>query len=127
MAYTDIAYCDTVNTSTAWVAADDPTKQLAIDMGELWIDKTYTCVISDPVQDNLQRANALLADKHVNGDLYEVQEGEIKSKSVTADTVSSSKEYLQGSGTVDPFAEVNLLLGSVCSINSGSFFITVRV
>lgn len=127
MAYTDIAYCDTVLSSTAWVASTDTEKQTAIDMGELWIDAEYSCVADSPVQTSIQMANALLADKYINSVLFAVNEGEIESKSVKAGSVETERTYFKGASIEDSFAEIKMLLNSECSINHSSVFVTLRV
>ena len=131
MSYTDIAYADTINTSTEWVGSSDPEKQVAIDTGEIWINSKYTCAVTDPVNDNLQKANALLADMYIQGTMFSVVEGNIISTKVKADTVESEKTYSEGTQQgSNPFAEIDLLLGSVCTIGgytSGGILATRRV
>lgn len=126
MAYTDIAYCDSVLTSVAWLAADDIQKQLAIDTGEIWIDSGYVCSTST-VEDSVQRANALLADMYINGTLFTPQDATLESKSVKAGSVETEKSYFQQDISNPQFSEVKLLLGSACTINTSAGFSVMRV
>lgn len=117
MSYATIAQADTVLTSTEWYSLTDAEKQYALDIGTLWIDEKYSCTATDPVQDSLVTANILLADMKAKGTIYNQKEGSIKSKSSKADVVETSKEYTSGTQQGDnPFAEIELLLGSVCSV-----------
>lgn len=127
MAYTDIAYCDTVNLGVEWVEATDTEKQRAIDTGELWINAEYACSNTDPVDDNIQRANALLADKFIKGEFFTPETATISEKTVKAGSVETSKTFQGGQRSEDSFAEIKLLLGSVCSISSTAQFVVVRV
>ncbi len=127
MVYTDIAYCDTVLSSAAWVAATDTAKQTAIDTGALWIDKNYSCSLTSPVQDSIQLANALLSDKYINNTLFVQPDQVIESKSVKAGSVETEKTYFKGIEPEDQFSEINLHLSSVCAVNYNTVFKTVRV
>lgn len=127
MAYLTEAEADTMLSSTEWTGASSAAKQHAIDTAELWIDERYTCVSTDPVQDNIQLANALLAEMYIKGTLFKPRDSSVKSKTVKAGSVETSKEFEGGQMSEDALAEIKLLLGAECSINLGATFKTVRV
>lgn len=126
MSYATIADADLVLTNTTWTALSSDDKQVALDAGTLWIDAKYTCAVTDPVEGNLVRANILLADKYVSGNMFVPVEGNISVKEVKAGTVSSKKEYDIGTQVgVNPYAEIELLLGSVCVITTNGLSLKV--
>ena len=127
MSYATIAQADAVLTDPSWTNLTDSEKQYALDIGTLWIDENYICTATDPVQDNLVQANILLADKYANNLLFVPNEGIVSKKTSKADVVEVSKEYETGStSSKDEFAEIKLLLNSVCDINYIQTFKTMR-
>jgi len=127
MSYATIAQADLELTTEPWISLTDEQKQAALDIGTLWIDDKYSCAVTDPVEPALVQANILLADKYVNGVMFVAPEGVITSKKVKADSVESEKSYQNGTQQgVNPYAEIELLLGSVCAINSSLSEFTVR-
>lgn len=120
--YTDIPYCDSVLNSPCWVSSSDEKKQNAIDTGALWIDDKYICEITEQVQD----ANALLADMYVNSILFLPQSAEVESTKVKAGSVETETSFFESSLSNSQFSEVTLLLNSSCVVNSSSGFRVVR-
>jgi hypothetical protein len=119
--YATISEADAILQAEPWVSLDSDNKQYALDIGTLWIDEKYYCTVDFVIPETLQRANILLADMQVRGSLFVAKEGEIISKSVSAKSVSTSKTYSDGTQLgVNPFAEIELLLNTVCmKVNSG--------
>lgn len=117
MSYATLEEANALLTSTEWVGADDATKQQALDTGTLYIDNDYTCTVADPVDSSLILANVLLADMYVQGILFAPKSGNLKATTVKAGPVTVSETFSNSDQTIDPFAEIKLLLGSVCSAN----------
>lgn len=120
--YTDIPYADSVLDSPCWVSSTDEEKQTALDMGALWIEDKYICQLTEQVQ----YANALLADMYVNSILFLPQSAEVASTKVKAGSVETETDFFESGLSNSQFSEVNLLLNGSCSVNSSSGFRVVR-
>lgn len=116
MAYVTIAEADTFLSSSEWTSLTTTEKQYAIDLGEMWIDKNFTCTVEDPVQEVLQRANSYLAELQAKGTLFTPKGGDVESVSVKAGPVTVSEKYENSEQAVDQFDEIKLLINSTtCS------------
>lgn len=135
LGYCDITFADTVNSSSEWTSASDDEKNLAITYGRLYIDQTYTCEDSEwdtsdysTIPYEVQRANAILAEQYVLGELIQnpedinsgpVTKDRVKAGSVEVETtyMASQSKYIK---FVDQKPEITMLLSQVCSIGSSN-------
>lgn len=131
--YCNIAFADTVNISTEWIALSDDEKNLAISYGRLYIDKNYTCSDTDwdtsdysTIPDEVQRANAMLAEQYTLNELFPTENvsGPVTREKVKAGSVESDISYMgseaQYTKFVDQKPEITLLLSFSCSLGSAN-------
>lgn len=120
MSYISVAEADTfLIDSSEWSAASVTEKEYAILLSSKWIDGEYTCTVSVPVQDEVQYANAYLADMYVKGTLFSPSGGAVKSVLVKAGPVTVEEEYSDSEQAEDAFAEIRLLLSSTtCTLKT---------
>lgn len=130
--YCDIAFADDINLSDEWQYSEDEQKDFALTMARLYIDKNYSC--SDDLWDTsdyttipeeVQRANAVLAEKYIKGLLINTEtpiSGPITSKKVKAGSVETTTTYLGGySNTpkkIDQNEEVTIMISAYCTWGS---------
>lgn len=139
-AYTDVTYANSVNQGKAeWDGASSAQKNDALVKSRYYIDSHYTCVtIPDmdlddltTVPDELQYANALLANEYLAQTLYAYDETggqSIVKKAVKAGSVGTDVTY---SGFMkenvkrgDPYPEVTAILSVYCSRGASSGSLT---
>ncbi len=141
--YCEMSFANSVNiASTAWDDADTSDKNMALIYGRLFIDKNYTCVVGDDeddwdtsdyttIPDEVQRANAILAEMHISGTLFDTQaiSGPITGKKVKAGSAESETTYMGSfathSKTVDQKPEITMLLSPYCSYGANRFLTRV--
>ena len=139
--YCSVSYADGYNQSTEWLSTSLPNKELALSNGRLYIDQWYTCgdkadwevcinetiPTYDCVPEEVQYANALLAEKYILGTLTTKKEtsGPITMKRVKAGSVESETQY-QGSeaqytgSSFNELEEITMLLSPYCTFGSSS-------
>jgi len=137
--YTDISFADLYNSSEAWSLLNDAQKDFALSFARSYIDKNYTCLKSytetwntddlTTIPDNVQWANAVIAEKYALGELSgnEIEvSGPITHKKVKAGSVESETTYLgsrstsAGSSFLD-YKDVTNMLSPYCTLgNSGN-------
>jgi len=133
--YADIAYANTIHSSTEWLSANTDKKNYALSMGRYYIDTKYTCTeFYDPYPDELLTSNSILAEQYLLGTLYLTPvvdpAGHLTGKEVKAGSVSSKKTYSETRGAnmgADRFPEVSLLLSPYCSYSKVSSNRLIRV
>lgn len=130
--YVTLADANTINgIDTPWSTNGDTAKQAALVNGKMYIDEVYSCswIETDPVPQNVQEANALLANYDLAESIFARQDnkGPITESTVKAGSVATTKKYgasNSGAGGVwlDPFPDVTALLlqGGVCELTKGS-------
>jgi len=138
--YCDVAFADTINVSTEWTNATISEKEMAITYGRLFIDKNYSCSDTDEwdtddyttIPDEVQRANAILAEQSVQGILLTTDpgfSGPITSTKVKAGSVESEKTYLGAYSTAtkktDQKPEITMLLSPYCTLGKSKYLIRV--
>jgi len=88
-----------------WLALDEAAKDDHLSWGRIWIDSLYTCPFYDDDSnlppDEVQHANSLAGYANFNGTLY-ADSQTVKSTTVTAGSVASSKTYMGGYTQADP-------------------------
>ena len=97
--YASISEADVyLENNTVWSSATDETKTDALIFSRHYIDSKFVCDLSsyDVIPDELKYANSLLAADYVADTSVFDASSLVKSKSVRADVVSSSEEYVSG-------------------------------
>lgn len=138
--YCDLAFANSINKSDEWSDASSSEKQMAITYGRLFIDQTYTCSDTEDwdvtdyttIPDEVQRANAILAEYHILGTLLPLTEqvsGPITQKKVKAGSVESETTYMGAYAskgkTIDQKPEITMLLSPYCSLGKSRDLIRV--
>ena len=118
MAYITVTDADAINTASAWTSLSVDEKEYALEMGTLFIDNEYSCPNTTPAETNLQRANALLAEKYAMSELFNQRGGSVLETTVKAGSVMVSEVYEDSEQSVDSFAEIILLMsGTSCVVS----------
>jgi len=137
--YCDLAFANSINKSDEWSDADLSDKEMAIIYGRLFIDQAYTCSTDDwdtddytTIPDEVQRANALLAEMSILGTLLPLTDqvsGPVTHKKVKAGSVESETTYMgfysTGSKKIDQKPEITMLLSPYCSLGRSRTLIRV--
>ena len=80
----------------AWAGTGDPV--LAVTMANAWLTAKILRVVPDPVPDAIKMAGAQVAKEAAAGNLYKATQKEVLSKTVSAQSgTSTSKTYAAGS------------------------------
>ncbi len=131
--YCNVSFANAINESDDWSDASTSEKQMAITYGRIFIDKNYTCSDTSEwdtsdyttIPDEVQRANAILAEMHILGTLLTTDpgvSGPITSKKVKAGSVESETTYLGAYSStpkrIDQKPEITMLLSPYCSLGS---------
>jgi len=136
--YCTVAYADSVNVTTEWVASTTEEKEFAITISARFIDSTYTCLESADWIDDLttpeevQWANAYLAEQYILGSLTTsepIPNGNITQKMVKAGSVETMTTYqgLYGASSgkfKDQYKEATLMLTEYCTLGNSSKTLT---
>jgi len=135
--YADIAYANSVNSTTEWRTASLANKNYALSMGRFYIDSKYTCIDFDETYldeeleypDELLTANSILAEAYLLDTLFITVEttGSMILNRVKAGDVESEKEFSNNGRsplTIDRFQDVTLLLSQFCSYGNGTRTLT---
>ena len=138
--YCNITFANSVNESDAWSDASSSEKTMALTYGRLFIDKNYTCSNTDTwdtddyttIPDEVQRANAILAEMHLLGTLLSTEplpSGPITQKKVKAGSVESEVTYMgaysAGGKNIDQKPEITMLLSPYCTLGGNVDLIRV--
>lgn len=118
--YATVAEANVIlGTTEPWIGSTTEQKEQALSYGKMYIDLYFSCTLTNPVQDNVKEANALLANYHLTTPLFDSstvsteqsRKGLIKER-VKADTVESEKQYDAGVALskVDKYPDVTALL-----------------
>jgi len=102
-----------------WLALTDAEQDDHLSWGRYYIDEQYTCPYDETdASDELKFANSLAGYLNLSGTLY-VKTDSIRSSSVSAGSVSSSKEFVSPSSSGKPleFAKIASLLEADCQAN----------
>jgi len=132
--YCTVAFATSINKSDEWSDASVSDKEMALVYGRLFIDQNYSCE-SDlwdtddylTIPDEVQRANAILAEQHVQGVLLPTEDpksGPIVQKKVKAGSVESETTYQgiysKAGKKIDQKPEVTMILSPYCSLGNGN-------
>lgn len=122
--YATNAEADVYNTGdVTWDGTSEGDKTTALEYARRYIDMYYLCATIDmaAVPDDVKQASAILALAHLSTPLYNTKptSESLKSKSVRAGSVSSSKTFASDYKITDPFPEVTMLLSSQCKLKRG--------
>jgi hypothetical protein len=130
-AYCTVTEANTVNNTDAWNVLLEAEKETALKWGRVYLDSYYICPNItysnlDPNDEDdlviinvIKAANAVLADKYANGELFEASgtaQAKIAEKQVKAGSVSTRTRYADPTtnATYDPFPDVTSLLSGYC-------------
>ncbi len=91
--YIEKADVDTI-LGAGWEGTGDATR--AVLEANAWLTSRGV-IASDPVEDDIKQAGAYLAERAAAGNLYADTAGNVKRKSVSAGSVSTETEYMDGS------------------------------
>lgn len=90
MDYITVADVDTI-LGANWAGTGDPVR--AVMMANAWLTSKIKCAAPVPTPDAIKQAGAEVAKDAAAGLIYRAKETGVTSKSVKADTVSSSKTF----------------------------------
>ena len=106
-----------------WTVFTEAEKEEFLSWGRVYIDSKYTCLYDETdATDDIKNANALAGFLQSQGNLFS-KTTEINSVSVTAGTVSSTKNYTLGKGIKDNdplFVQIKALLIGDCTTSGGT-------
>ncbi len=108
-----------------WAAAEE--KDGAVLQTNAWLTSRGV-IASDPVEDDIKQAGAYLAERAAAGNLYADTTGNVKRKAVSAGSVSTETEYMDGSTSSAGTMRLVLdLLRPYLPAGGGSTFTVTRV
>jgi len=117
-----------------WLALDNTIKEQHIEKASVYVQTQWTCIDVDwddtpTIPDNIKEATAYYAYADFKGTLYgdpgdTTEPGQLRSKLVTAGSVTVAKGYYKGSnniyGSAAPFGYPDSLMELSCTSASGS-------
>ena len=133
--YCELSFANVNNTSSAWSSASSTQKSFAISMGRIYIDDKYSCIDSSTwdttdyttIPDEVQLANAMLAEEYISGTLIETElqpSGPITKKKVKAGSVETETTYKgyysRSASHKDQHPYVTMLLSPYCTYGNSS-------
>lgn len=80
-----------------WAGSGDPAR--AVMMANTWLNQKIKKKVPDPTPDAIKQAGAEIAKDAAAGLIFRAKETGVTSKSVKADTVSSSKTFSESHAT----------------------------